>query len=156
MMKSAPLLILLFLLVSGTPLVVFAASTSDGSALSSIQNAFSQVSLAESKGANITLQVQELNQALQLVSQGEAIQQSNVALASQYYSQAESIAAQVEQQIPQSITQGQAAATLSLEELSAFLGVLALAGVLVYLFTGRVLWRLWLRQHRDWTVRRGE
>ncbi len=155
-MKSAPLLILLFLLVSGTPLVVFAASTSDGAALSSIQNAFAQVSLAESKGANITLQVQELNQALQLVSQGEAIQQSNVTLASQYYSQAESIAAQVQQQIPQSIAQGQAAATLSLQELSAFLGVLALAGVLVYLFTGRVLWRLWLRQHRDWTVKRGE
>jgi len=145
--------LILIILTAIPSCAVYAQSATLNSALIAIQNAFAQVSRAESQGANVTQQVSELNQALQLVQMGE---NENSTVSEQYYSQAINLATQVVQQLPQATRQGQAAAQLELTWLGLLLGGLAAAGIIVYFFGSMVFWRLWVRTHRGWMVRKNE
>ncbi|MDG6929224.1 MAG: hypothetical protein JRN29_04155 [Nitrososphaerota archaeon] len=141
--------LLALLLAALLPLPAHGASPAP--ALGSIQGAYVKVLQAEQEGANVSVQVSELNQALALVQQGEA---SNQTRAAQLYGRAQAMASAVEAQLPQAIAQGQAAARTELILLGSYLGGIAVAVGAIYFYGGRVFWTVWIRLHRDWTVRR--
>jgi hypothetical protein len=136
------------------PVIHTASAQSVSDALVAVNRAFADVSRAESSGANVTQLVQELNQALLLINQGESIQGSDPSQASSLFQQASAIASTVEEQIPSALVEGQAATRAELFWLGAYLVGISVACVLIYLFGSRVFWTLWLRTHRSWVVRK--
>jgi len=110
--------------------------------LAEIQVAFLSISDAESRGANVTSAALDLNRALSLASSGDP----------QSVSEAAAIVQGVRSSVPSLIAEGEAARYWGTVGLAAWLAALAAAGILVYLYTPKLVWRIWMRSKRRWTV----
>lgn len=130
--------------------VVSAQSQSD--ALSKVETAFGAVTAAENAGANVSSLDDQLNSALDLISQGASIQESNQSAAQQLFSQAEVIASQVVSEARAEQSAGQVSTTRGEAFFGAELLALGVAGVMVYLYLPSLFWRIWLRLNRESTV----
>ncbi|MEM0118143.1 MAG: hypothetical protein QXV32_06825 [Conexivisphaerales archaeon] len=144
------ILMLIITAVSFHPSYLAAQTITSSQVLSDIQNTFVKLSTAEHQGANVTLLANELTQAIQLVQEGQEINQTSPSLAISYYQQAEQIVQSVNGQIDQAIKTGQAEAQAEITNLSIYLGILAALGLFVYFYSGKIFWRLWLRYHSSW------
>ncbi len=153
MHKLGLLALVLIIAISSTSAY---AQTTQAQAQAAIDNAFRNLSMAEQQGGNVTGLVSQLNNAIALMEQGEAIQAVNPSRASILYQQAINLTEQINAQIPQSIASGRAASNAQLESLIAYLTVLGVAGLLVYFYADRIFWELWIRSHKSWIVKRAD
>lgn len=112
------------------------------SVLSEIREAFLQLSEAESKGANVTLAAMDLNRALALAGSGDG---SSLA-------EAAAIVDAVKSSIPSLAAEGEAARSWGTASIALTLVALGAAGALVYLYTPRLIWRIWVRAKKGWKV----
>lgn len=103
---------------------------------------FTLLEAAEARGANVTAAAFSLNQAMVLIASGG---QSELG-------QAASIIQQVNSSIPSLVAEGESARYWGTAGLAATLTVLGIAGVLVFLFMPRLVWRLWARSKKGWKV----
>ncbi len=142
--KSALALLLLLTIIAigaASPATV-AASPSQDELRSDIGEVFLLLTSAEARGANVTAAAISLNHALELVNAGGAAD----------LTQAASIIHQVNSSIPSLVAEGEAALYWGTTGLATTLVVLGIAGVLVYFFMPRLVWRLWMRTKKDWRV----
>ncbi len=107
-----------------------------------VNRVFTLLEAAEAKGANVTGAALSLNHALELISAGGAPE----------LSQAASIVQQVNSSIPGLVAEGDSARYWGTAGLAATLAVLGIAGVLVFLFMPKLVWRLWVRSKKGWRV----
>lgn len=122
--------------------VCVASSPSQGDLRAMVGETFLLLESAEAKGANVTAAAMSLNHALELISSGGALD----------LAQAESIINQVNSSIPGLASEGEAATYWGMIRLAATIVVLGIAGVLAYLLTPKLVWRIWARSKRDWRV----
>ena len=118
-----------------------------------IGTTYARIQTIEGKGGNVTSVVDQLNQALALVAAGETYETGVPDQAQALYQQAESIVQSVNQELPGVESQGIASAQSEVFWLAFTLAALAAIGIGIYFFGGRVFWSLWVRFHRDWTVK---
>lgn len=150
--RAAPLFLsALVLLVLVSP-PVNAQSSSD--ALGAIRAAFVAVAEAEQSGGAVGVLADQLNEALALVAQGEALEATDSLAAQVLYRQAQELAGQVLAQAPARREAGIMVRQNRLTLLMVELGALAALGVGAYFVVPRLFWRFWLRVHQGWRVRR--
>ena len=139
-------------------LVLLASSAVQGQSGSQasvqIGQAYVAVLSAGQAGGNITALVAKLNMAISLVQQANSVNATDPPRAQALYSQASVIAQQVLQDAPGVAAAGRAAMLDSQIELVVETVVLGALAVAAYLFAPRVFWRLWLRTHKDWKLKR--
>lgn len=136
--------------IRAQPAVAVLGSPPIGSALGADQEAmrgalvevFLALQSAESRGANVSSQLQSLNQALALIQEGDPSS----------LEQAGSIISAVNATIPQLAAEGEQRQLLSSAGLYSFLISLGVVGVLSYLYLPRLIWRSWAKAKRDWEV----
>ncbi|MCP8307145.1 MAG: hypothetical protein H3Z53_08720 [archaeon] len=133
------------------PIIHAQASSSD--AHEKIIEAFASMQEADNAGGDVSHLANKLNEALDLISQGDSIASSNSSRAQELYQQAEDIANKVILEAPLVQEEGILAQQNSNIMLRVELAVLAVLGFIVYRFGPKLLWRLWLRAHSDWKVR---
>ena len=119
-----------------------------------IGQAYAAVLGAEQSGGNVTALVAKLNTAISYAQQAGQIEASNPAQAQSLYAQASSLASQVIQAAPGVASAGKAAVFAAQVDLVIETAVVAELAVVAYLYVPRLFWRLWIRAHRDWRVRR--
>jgi hypothetical protein len=124
--------------------------------LAEVETAFARVQAAESAGANVSGLDASLNQAVQLLGMGNAIQQSNPAQAQLLFSKANIIASQVAASAQAEISAGEASTIQGEETLYETLGVIAVVCVLVYLALPKVFWRVWLRMNSNYRIEQND
>lgn len=151
-MKKAKISLLFALLLAFSIVVHANLLSAQSQVLTDIQNSFLKIRYAEQQGANVSLQANLLNKALQLVQQGDIVNKTSPSLASSYYKQAEQIVQSVNGQINQAIIEGRAHQQAEIINLSLYIGVLATLSILTYFYSDKVFWRLWLRYHAKWSV----
>jgi hypothetical protein len=144
----------LLLVVTALPMGFATASTASDQALSQVQQTYLKLLSAGQEGANVTILVNETDEALSLISSAEALEGVNASQAASLYQQAATLIQQVNSQIPSETNSGREAAQAELIWLAAFLASLAVVGGLVYFCGSRIFWTLWIRLHRGWTVRK--
>lgn len=147
------------LLVVGSLMLVFLASPAvqgqSGSPASvQVGQAYAAVLGAGQAGGNVTALVAKLNAAISLIQQGDAVNATDPARAQALYSQASTLAQQVLQAAPGVAAAGRSAVLNAQIELAVETVVLGALAVLAYVFAPRVFWRLWLRTHRGWRVKK--
>jgi hypothetical protein len=118
-----------------------------------VMEAFTLVQEADLAGGDVSHLVSKLNEALDLISQADSIASSNPNQAQELYHQAEDIANQVILEAPLVKEEGIIAKQNSNIMLAVELTILAILGFIVYRFGPRLLWKLWLRAHKDWKVK---
>jgi hypothetical protein len=118
-----------------------------------VMEAFTLVQEADLAGGDVNHLVNKLNEALDLISQADSIASSNPNQAQELYHQAEDIANQVILEAPLVKEEGIIAKQNSNIMLAVELTILAILGFIVYRFGPRLLWKLWLRAHKDWKVK---
>ncbi len=149
------LLLVLALLSATAPFqLALSASTESAQLYSEIGTTYARVQTIEGEGGNVTGVVGQLNQALALVAAGEANETGAPDQAQALYQQAESIIQSVNQELPGVESRGKASAQSEVFWLAFTLGALAAIGIGIYFFGGRIFWSLWVRSHRDWTVKK--
>ncbi len=126
--------------VDSRPMAPSAASPE--SLRAQINSVFLLLEAAEAKGANVTGAALSLNHALELVSAGGPGE----------LEQAASVIQQVNSSIPGLVAEGESARYWGTAGLAATLAALGIAGVLVFLFMPKLVWRLWARSKRGWRV----
>lgn len=123
------------------------------SADDAIQSAFASVYAAERSGGNVTPLDSQLNQAIQLVQEAEAVNATDPSRAASDIQNATSIAQAVAAESASVARSGsssrQATEATSLGAAAAIVVVAAMT----YIFGGRVYRRAWLRAYRDYVVR---
>ncbi len=107
-----------------------------------VSEVFLLLEAAEAKGANVTDAALSLNHALELISAGGETE----------LDQAASIVLQVNSSIPALVAEGEAARYWGTTGLVATIVTLGIAGVLVYFFMPKLVWRIWARSKKDWKV----
>jgi hypothetical protein len=158
--KIALFLVLALLVVAPAAMSVPSASAqSQTAAITEVEGAFNAVWAAEHAGANVTDLDRQLNQALNLTSEGVLVQTSNPSRAHQLFSQAEAIAAQVFSQAVTSEAQvergsNESVATNKQILLGGELSGLGITALLAYLYLPSLYWGLWTRLNRDSKVSR--
>jgi hypothetical protein len=150
-LPKALLLVGLVALLASEPPIVSKAQ-SQATALSAIEGAFSSVQSAERAGANVTGFDATLNQALAMVTEGNAIQSSDPSKAAQLFSEAEGMATEVASSAHAEISPANAVTTYNEIWLATELAAIGLACVLVYLYLPRAFWAVWGRAKKDDTV----
>ncbi|MCP8317829.1 MAG: hypothetical protein H3Z52_09520 [archaeon] len=133
-----------------SPVINTQASSND--AHEKVIEAFASVQEANLAGGDVNHLVDKLNEALNLISQGDSIAPSNPSEAQELYQQAEDIANQVVLEAPLVREEGILAQRNSNILLGIELAILALLGFIIYKFGPKLLWKSWLRAHRDWKV----
>lgn len=141
-----------FVLASVYGASVQAQTSSD--ARSQIGQAYAAVLQAEASGGNVTYLVKTLNSAVTLVQQGDLVNGTDPGRAQALYSQASSLAQQVIQNSSAVAASGRASVANAQIALGVETAALAALAVVAYVYTPRVFWRLWLRIHRDWRVKK--
>jgi hypothetical protein len=117
-----------------------------------IESAFSAVQAAEQAGANVTSLDAMLDQALSLVTEGNAIQATNPSEAQHLFTQAEAIATLTASDAKASMATGHVATERNEIFLAGELYAIGVACILVYLYLPRVFWRAWARVNSDSSV----
>ncbi len=107
-----------------------------------IVEVFLALQSAESNGANISAPLRMLNQALALIQDGDPAS----------LEQAGSIISEVNASIPQLAAEGEQMRLASSAWLYSSLVMLAVVGVLSYLYLPRLIWRSWVKAKRKWEV----
>ncbi|MCP8309503.1 MAG: hypothetical protein H3Z54_12570 [archaeon] len=128
------------------------AQTSSNDAHEKVMQAFTSMQEAGNAGGDVSNLVDKLNEALDLISQGDSIASSNPSGAQELYQQAEDIANQVTLEAPVVREEGILARQSNNKILGVELVILALLGFIVYRFGPKLLWKLWLHAHKDWKV----
>ena len=116
-------------------------TTSNSQLITQIQELYLQLEKISESGVNVNPQVQELNEALQLLQNG-----SNP-------NEAEKLIQQVNSSIPQLESE---ASTLSLEHQIvkySTIAALIVLGFLTYYFGPRFLWKAWIKMRSRWVVK---
>ena len=131
-----------------------AVAQSSGSAHAQIDQAFVATHAAEADGGNVTSLVSTLNQAINLTEGADRLNATNPQGAASLYSQAYSLASDVIQKAPTVAAQGKAAVSASTTEFYGETVVLGALAVVTYFFTPMVFWRIWLRAHEGWRVKK--
>lgn len=130
----------------GIPAPAVMGSTSQGADPDAVRESLVEVFLAlqsaESRGADVSAQLQSLDQALALIQEGDPAS----------LEQAGSIISAVNATIPQLVAEGGQRQLVSSAGLYAFLASLGAVGVLSYLYLPRLIWRSWVKAKRDWEV----
>ncbi|MCP8306168.1 MAG: hypothetical protein H3Z49_03565 [archaeon] len=132
------------------PIVHAHASSSD--AYGKVMAAFVSVQEADLAGGDVNHLVDRLNEALDLITEGDLMASSNPSMAQELYQQAEEMANQVILEAPLMKEEGILAQQNSNVMLGVELAILAILGFIIYRFGPRLLWNLWLRAHREWKV----
>ncbi|MEM3437496.1 MAG: hypothetical protein QXP55_03030 [Nitrososphaerales archaeon] len=147
------LLIVLTLALIIQPYSLINAQASSNDAHEKIIEAFVSVQEADNAGGDVSYLVNKLNEALDLISQADSIASSNPIQAQELYQQAEDIANQVILEASLVKEEGILARQNSNIMLGIELAILATLSFILYKFGPKLLWRLWLRAHKDWRVR---
>lgn len=129
------------------------APTQVSSADSEIQSAFSSVYAAEKSGGNVTSLDAQLNEAIQLVQEAEAVNATDPSQAGSDIQNATSIAQSVVAESASVARSGSSARqTTEVTSLGAA-GAIVLVAAMTYIFGGRIYRKAWLRIYRDYVVR---
>lgn len=151
--RNLVILIALALAIIIQPYLPIIHAQSSNDAHEKIIEAFSSVQEADNAGGDVSHLVNMLNEALDLISQADSIASSNPTQAQELYQQAEDIANQVLLEAPLVREEGILAQRNRNIMLEIELAILATLGFILYKFGPKLLWRLWLRAHKDWEVR---
>jgi hypothetical protein len=106
----------------------------------SLGTVFASVLKAEKTGGDVGLLVSRLNEAALLIDSGT----------DESLSRAQGIITEVNGLVPSVAAQGSQSTMLQLVEAWITLVVLGTSAVLVWLYGGRVFWRVWLRAKGGW------
>jgi predicted PurR-regulated permease PerM len=133
--------IILTLLLISAAFSTLSFATSNSQLITQIQELYLQLEKISESGVNVNPQIQELNEALQLLQNG-----SNP-------KEAEQLIQQVNSSIPQLESE---ASTLYLEhQIVKYSTITALIvlGFLTYYFGPRFLWKAWIKTRSRWVVK---
>jgi hypothetical protein len=140
-MKLAVKFTILALLLITAAFSTLSLATSSSQLIAQIRELYLQLAKISESGVNVNPQIQELNEALQLLQNG-----SNP-------SEAEALIQRVNSSIPQLESE---ASTLYLEhqivEYSTISALIVL-GFLTYYFGPRLLWKAWIKMRSRWVVK---
>jgi predicted PurR-regulated permease PerM len=143
-------IIILFPILFSAVTVTYAQSTIVDDAQNSVHDAYTALVDAYNAGANINQLTEELNQAINLTSQAQALLNSDP-------QQAQDLAAQA-QAIAQNVTdQASAAKEAGLMDkplvLAASVVALLVGGVAVYFFGPKLFWRVWFAVRKNYHIK---
>jgi predicted PurR-regulated permease PerM len=139
--KLAVKFVILALLLISAAFSTVSLATSDSQLITQIRELYLQLAKISEYGVNVNPQIQELNEALQLLQNG-----SNP-------KEAEMLIQQVNSSIPQLESE---ASTLYLEHQIvkySTISALIVLGFLTYYFGPRFLWKAWIKMRSRWVVK---
>jgi len=140
-MRLAVKFVILALLLISAAFSTVSLATSDSQLITQIRELYLQLEKISELGVSVNPQIQELNEALQLLQNG-----SNP-------SEAEALIQQVNSSIPQLESE---ASTLYLEHQIvkySTISALIVLGFLTYYFGPRFLWKAWIKMRSRWVVK---
>jgi hypothetical protein len=140
-MKLAVKFTILALILFSAAFSTVSFATSNSQLITQIRELYLQLAKISESGVNVNPQIQELNEALQLLQNG-----SNTM-------EAEALIQQVNSSIPQLESE---ASTLYLEHQIAkysTISALIVLGFLTYYFGPRFLWKAWIKMRSRWVVK---
>ena len=142
---------LLLLILLSAIAIAHAQSTTVDDAQNSVYNAYKALVNAYNSGVDTSKLVDQLNQAINLTSQAQAIINSNPQQALALATQAQAIA----QNVTAQASAAQQEAGLSLRPVIVAVSVVALliGGCLVYFYGPRLFWQTWLKLRKNYRVR---
>ena len=111
---------------------------------------YSKLQVAESKGANVTLAAQKLDEALQLIDQVKGDQNGSDSV---LMSQATSIIDDVDSSIPSLTKDGESRILWTDVSLVSTIIFVAIVCLFVYLYLPRIMWKTWGKYRASWRVR---
>ena len=138
------------LLILATASIVGAQQASLDDAQNSEHTAYNAIVAASSSGVDVNNLILQLNQALNLSSQAQALINSNPQQAQTLAAQAKSIAENVTAQASAAKESGQIMAPLTMGISAASLLV---AGCVVYFYGPSLFWKTWLRFRKNYHVK---
>ncbi len=112
-------------------------------------DAYKALLKAENAGADISKLTDQLNQALNLISQSQALTSSSPQQAHALALQAQTLAQNITQQASTLKSEGLAQNPLII---GASIASLLAGGILVYLFGPKAFWKIWLRLRKNYRV----
>ena len=119
-----------------------------------IGQAYAAILSAQQSGGNVTALVAKLNSAIALYQQAELVNATDPSRASSLSSQASVLVQQVISGAPAVAAAGKASVAAAQLDLAVETVVLGALAVVTYLYLPRAYWRVWLRVHRGWRVKR--
>lgn len=116
----------------------------------SINTCYTAILDAYNAGADITSQIEWLNQALNLTSQAQQVANTDPQLSQELSSQTQTIVENVTQQAI--ATKEAASTTLPIIPIASII-IAIIIGLIVYLFGPKLLWQTWFRLRRNYRVK---
>ena len=149
-MRISLIIILAFVIQACLPVLTVHAASKD--AHDKVFQAFVLVREADLAGGDVNPLVASLNEALDLIAQGDSLISTAPSSAQEFYQQAETIADQIMLEAPLVREKGIITQRNNSIMFGVELTILAAFGFIVYRYVPKMFWRLWLRTHRDWKV----
>ncbi len=152
MKRTTELMTVLLLLLITVPAIAmtYGQSASTNSAQDATYSAYKAILKASNAGADTNQLIQQLNQAINLTAQAQQLNSTNPQRAQSLVDQAQIIA--------QNVTQQAIAAQQSASNVLPIIAVasavsLILAGILVYAFGPKLLWRIWFNLRKNYRIK---
>ncbi len=153
MKTTAKLRIILLLILITVPAIALTCGQSaitNTVAQNATYNAYKAIVKASIAGADTNQLIQQLNQAVNLTAQAQQLMTTNSQQAQELADQAQTIAQNVTQQ---AITAQQSASNILPAIVVITAVILIAAGILVYVFGPKVLWRIWFNLRKNYRVK---
>jgi len=152
MKKASKLLIVLLLILIIVPAfaLTFGQSSITSSAQDATYNAYNAIVNASSAGADTNQLIQQLNQAVNLTAQALQLNATNPQQAQALADQAQTIAQNVTEQAISA--QQSASNVLPIIAVATAVTIIA-AGILVYVFGPKLLWRIWFNLRKNYRIK---
>jgi len=151
--KSTLILVLVLFLILSHVIVAHATTESVADVRIAINNAFKAVGEAYDAGGDVSNLTETLNKALNLTAEAETIASTNPGKAQTLLSEAKTLTENVTSQAPlvkeEGLKQGQTQTIITVASLTGAI----IVGILIYIRGPNLLWRLWLRLRKNYTVR---
>ncbi|MGD0996220.1 MAG: DUF1616 domain-containing protein [Candidatus Bathyarchaeia archaeon] len=149
--QKTAILLLISILLLLLPVAITHAQTTTNDAQNSLHNAYNAIVSAYNAGVDTSKLIIQLNQAINLTSQAQAIISSNPQQAQSLNSQAQAIA----QNVTTQAAQAKQSSSLMMAPVTAAVAAAALivGGCLVYLYGPKFFWKTWLKLRKNNRVR---
>ena len=142
-LKIFPLIILMLL----SPFMICVVNGYDVDVHERLKEAFEATYRAESMGGNVDDLVESLNRAINLIEEGERINDEKLK------NEALKLIEEVIAEAPKVGEEGRVAAQNLKTQTVITISILAVSAVVVWLFMPRLFWRLWINSRRRWKVK---
>ena len=142
-LKTFPLIILMLLY----PFMICVVNGYDVDVHERLREAFEATYRAESVGGNVDDLVESLNRAINLIEEGERINDEKLK------NEALKLIEEVLAEAPKVGEEGRVAAQNLKTQTVITISILTVSAVVVWLFMPRLFWRLWINSRRRWKVK---